>query len=155
MHSKQYIKFFYGLFVGIFVGGLFWTLLVYGQLGNPTLSSQWVYDVYKKKQTIAESIVSSPRILLIGGSSVMFGINSKMLESHFGIKTINYGVNAGLLLPYTLYAAKKILRRGDFAVVSLEYPMFNYSGDINTQIISFILSRENGFIKEITLLERI
>jgi len=154
LHSEKTGKFLYGLLAGFLLSCVLWTLFVYGQTGNPTMSSQWVYDAYEKKRAIAANQNSdSGRILLIGGSGILFGLNSRMIENYFDKPVINYGVNAGLLLPYTLHAAKSVLRKGDLAVLCLEYPMFTYDGELNGQIISFILSREHDFLRELTIPE--
>jgi hypothetical protein len=69
-----------------------------------------------------------PRIILIGGSNVSFGIDAELMQKELHVPVINDGLHAGLgilplleLLPY--------LHEGDSVIVSLEYAVFaNSSG---------------------------
>lgn len=149
------IRYIAGILGGFLSFTLLWLFFIALQLNNPTITTRWVYDVYTKKRQIAQSLPASPRIVLIGGSSVLFGFDAKMLEDYFHIPAINYGVNAGLLLPITLFMAKEVLRPGDIAVMSLEYPMFTYSGRLNEQAIGFILSRRPDFFYCLTVKEQL
>ena len=148
------MRFFSGIILGFSFISLGWAFLIYNQIGKATLSSQWIYDAYSKKTAIA-STIDSNKIVFVGGSNLLFGVNCKTIERQFNIPTVNYGVNAGLLLPYTLYAARKVLKRGDFVVLALEYPMFNYDGKQNEQIIDYTYSRDFLFFKELYLREKI
>lgn len=146
--------FYKGLVAALVIMSLGWGLLIYGQLGKPVLSSRWVYDAYRKKVAIA-SRTRSPRILLIGGSNLLFGVDSGRISRELGLPVVNMGVNAGLQLPYILYEAKKVLRPGDIALLSLEYPeMYTYDGVPNQQIISYLYAFDPGFWKALTWKER-
>jgi hypothetical protein len=65
----------------------------------------------------------SPRIVLIGGSNLAFGIDSPLLQKELGGRyhVVNMGLSAGLGLPFELNQAAAGLRPGDLVVLSLEY----------------------------------
>lgn len=63
----------------------------------------------------------SPRILMIGGSSVAFGIDSKMLEQRTGLPVVNMGLNGSLGLEFILNQARYIARPSDIVILSVEY----------------------------------
>lgn len=115
--------------------------LVFAQTSRPTAMSQWVYDVYEKKTAAAQAI-KEPKILIVAGSNALFGIDSKMLQNHFGKKVLNYGVNAGVMLPYTLHKAKEVIKPHDIVLLPLEYHMYTYDGIPNEQMIDYIFSRD-------------
>ena len=78
---------------------------------------------------------SSPKIVVVGGSSVAFGIDSIMMEKELGKPVINDGLNAGLsLLP--LEELKDYIGDGDIIIVSIEYVIFTFYADGNPQEIS-------------------
>ncbi len=75
-----------------------------------------------KKQLIRDT--PSPKMVVIGGSNVAFGINSKMLSDSLGMPVVNAGLHAGLGLRYILDANTPYLRKGDILVIMPEYGHF-------------------------------
>ena len=65
----------------------------------------------------------SPRIILVGGSNVSFGIDAELMQRSLGIPVINDGLHAGLgVVP--LRELQEYLRPGDTVIISLEYQLF-------------------------------
>ena len=67
----------------------------------------------------------SPRIILIGGSNVSFGIDAELMQRVLGIPVINDGLHAGLGIA-PLRELEEYLRPGDIIIISIEYNMFSY-----------------------------
>jgi hypothetical protein len=66
----------------------------------------------------------SPRIILIGGSNVSFGLDAELMQRTLGIPVINDGLHAGLgIVP--LRELEEYLRPGDVVIISLEYQLFS------------------------------
>jgi len=147
------MKFFLGFLGSLFFCFLLWCGLVFGQMGNPTKMSQWVWDTYEKKIEIAETI-DEKKVVIVAGSNALFGVDSKILSHTLKMRILNFGVNAGVELPLTLYMAKKVIHRGDLVLVPLEYPMYSYEGNAGLQMIDYIFSREESFFWELTLYEQ-
>jgi hypothetical protein len=76
---------------------------------------------------------SSPRIILVGGSNLNFGIDSAEIERLTGYHPVNMGLNVGDGLAFMLKNVTPWLRRGDVVVISPEYEhygdFFNGKGD--------------------------
>jgi len=147
------MQFFRGLIVGFSLISIVWIALILGQVGNPTITSRWVYDAYQKKESLIRENNRS-KIIIVAGSNAMFGIDSKMLEKRYGKDVVNFGVNAGLFLPYILYRAKKVLKRGDIAILPLEYSMYVYDGEPNEQMIGYTYSFDPSFFWSLSLKEK-
>jgi hypothetical protein len=130
-----------------------WTLVVWGQSGNPTKGSQWVAEVYKHKERYANSIIT-PKIVVVAGSNGLFGIDSGMLERAFGMRVVNMCVNAGVDLPPIVEHAKRVIKRGDIVLMPLEYPLYSYDGEPIVQMIDYLYSREPTMIDEIGYMEQ-
>jgi len=65
----------------------------------------------------------SPRIILIGGSNVSFGLDAELMQRALEIPVINDGLHAGLgIVP--LRELREYIRQGDIIIISLEYSMF-------------------------------
>jgi hypothetical protein len=63
----------------------------------------------------------SPRLILVGGSNLAFGINSAILRDELGLEVVNMGLNASLGIPYMLDEIEPDIRAGDLVVLSFEY----------------------------------
>lgn len=71
---------------------------------------------------------SGPRIIFVGGSSLAFGLDSKMIAKETGYNPINLGVHAGLGVRYQVRMIKQHLRSGDLVVLAPEYRVFHEHG---------------------------
>ena len=147
------MKFFIYFLLFMFLSFLVWVGVVFGQVGNPTKTSQWIFDAYEKKYEIAKSI-KKRKIIVVAGSNALFGVDSKMLRRAFGMPVVNYGVNAGIELPLTLFLAKRVINKGDIIISPLEYPMYSYDGTAGVQMIDYILSREISLFWRLSLYEQ-
>jgi hypothetical protein len=65
--------------------------------------------------------VKQPKIILVGGSNLTFGIDSPTIERVFGRPVVNMSLNAGLGIQFMLNEAKSGLRPGDVVVLCPEY----------------------------------
>jgi hypothetical protein len=73
------------------------------------------------------------RVILVGGSSTAFGVDSSTLEASIHRPTINMGLNAGLGLQLMLNEVQESARTGDFVILMPEYEHF-YGGILNGDI---------------------
>ena len=129
-----------GVILGMLAAIVGWVLIMAGQIGRPHPNHQWVIEAWDYKKARAEDL-DSPRLIVAGGSNVMFGIDSSLMEGTLGISTTNVGVNAGLGLPVILNQTLSVTRPGDLVVLALEYPLFGHNGTINHVMNDFYLSR--------------
>jgi hypothetical protein len=67
----------------------------------------------------------SPRMILIGGSNLLFGIDSTMIEQQTGYNPVNMGLIGGLRIDYITNEIREQLWPGDLVVMSLEYNTLN------------------------------
>lgn len=130
-----------------------WIAAVYFQAGRPTVSSQWIADAYEVKTAAAEKI-KGKKIVIVAGSNALFGIDSKKLEETYHLPVVNFGVNAGVLLPYVLMKSQKVLKRGDIVIMPLEYHFYAYDGVPNSQMIDQIWSRDPSFFWKLSAKEQ-
>lgn len=70
------------------------------------------------------SEVDSPKVLLVGGSNLSFGIMSQMIEDSLHLPVVNMGLHAGFGMRYILSEVKPHIQAGDRVIVSLEYHHF-------------------------------
>jgi len=128
-------------------------MIILGQAGKPTKMSQWIDDVYGKKEKFAQS-VKGRKIVIVAGSNALFGVDSKMLCDAFALPVVNDSVNAGIELPLILFKAQEVIAPGDVVILPLEYPMYSYDGRAGVQMIDYLLAREPGYFRKLTLKEQ-
>jgi hypothetical protein len=89
----------------------------------------WVRELIVVKQKLADAISSSrsQRVIFLGGSSTLFGIDAQEVAAETDLPTMNMGLHAGMRLERVLAAGEAVIRRGDVLVLPLE-PNF-YSCD--------------------------
>jgi len=66
----------------------------------------------------------SPKVILVGGSNLAFGIDSRMLQDSLGMPVVNMGLYAKLGLRYMLAQVKPYIAAGDVVTVVPEYDQF-------------------------------
>lgn len=82
------------------------------------------------------SEAASPRMILIGGSNLLFGLDSPMIEQQTDYNPVNMGLIGGLRIDYILNEIDAQLRPGDLVVMSLEYNTLNAEPNSDeTQVI--------------------
>jgi hypothetical protein len=100
----------------------------------------------------------SPKIVLVGGSNLAFGIDSRMMEDSLGVSVVNMGLYAQLGLRYMLAQVKPYIRRGDAVVIVPEYDQFygKFSeGDntLNTALLYAPSDRIPDFIRSYSIVD--
>ena len=89
---------------------------------------------YKRKKDVKENAwaaiidkharldtLPSPKIIVVGGSNIMFGLSAKMLEDTFKIPAENMGLGGALGLKFMLNEALPAIKKGDIVILSTEY----------------------------------
>ena len=71
--------------------------------------------------------VDSPRIILVGGSNLAFGIDSPLLEEYTGFEVVNYGLYANLGTKVMLDMSEKYIGKDDIVVICPETNEQTYS----------------------------
>ncbi|HMK06531.1 MAG TPA: hypothetical protein VK476_03310 [Flavobacterium sp.] len=77
-----------------------------------------------QKDSLLEN-VKSPRIILIGGSSMSMSVDSEKIKDSLGLNPVNTGVHAAIGLVFMLDHTIKYVRKGDVIVIAPEYDQFN------------------------------
>lgn len=88
-------------------------------------------DKYNRLNSIDE-----PKIVLVGGSSVAFGVDSKALEEYTGMPVVNFGLYAALGTKLMLDLSLSGINKGDVVVISPE---------MDPQTLSLYFSTQSTF----------
>jgi hypothetical protein len=66
----------------------------------------------------------APRIVLVGGSNLAFGMDSGMLSDSMKMPVVNTSIHAGMGVKYILEDIEPYIKSGDLVILSLEYDLF-------------------------------
>lgn len=94
-------------------------------------TDDWLELIFLEKENITLEASTERRILIISGSSGLFGISAKEISRQTGIKAINLSSHAGLGGEYILTRSKPFIREDDIVLLSLEYAFYMSSGISN------------------------
>lgn len=91
--------------------------------------------------------IQSPKIVLVGGSNLTFGIDSKRIEREFNLPVVNMSLQAGLGLEFMISQITNNVNKGDIILLSPEYILFskNYKGD-GEVIYRFIINNKKQIV---------
>lgn len=87
----------------------------------------------------------APRLIFIGGSNLLFGLDSKMIEQQTSYHPVNMGLIGGLRLDYIINEIEASLRAGDIVVMSIEYNTLNVDESAEeSQVIMGVAAQRLG-----------
>jgi hypothetical protein len=100
----------------------------------------------------------SPKMILVGGSNLAFGIDSRMIEDSLGVHVVNMGLYAKLGLRYMLAQVKPYIHPGDVVIIVPEYDQFygKFSdGDntLNTALLYAPADRIPDFVRSYSVVD--
>lgn len=93
------------------------------------------------------------RRLLVGGSSVLFGLNARVIERQTGLRTLNLGTHAALGAPYILAQARNLAQSGDTILLVFEYELYvsNARDDV---WLDYLVARAPDHFHRLSLIEQ-
>ena len=89
----------------------------------------------------------SPKIVLIGGSNLAFGMDSETLSQYYDMPVVNMGLHAGIGLRFLLEGIKPYIHEDDLLIVIPEYGQFSglYLGTSSDLIPTLFTVFPEGF----------
>jgi hypothetical protein len=130
--------------------------LFHRQLGAPTETSRWCYEINAKKRHLAEAI-PGPRLLLVGGSSALFGLSARQIREQTGYPTVNLGTHAGLGTQYILGLAQTVAKPGDTILLGFEYELYDYPAAVTVKgwsdslFLDYVFARDPHYFRSLPL----
>lgn len=143
---KRFLK-----YISLFALG-FLAIILTAYICRPKHSENYLAAINHKLKLLDS--VPSPRIVILGGSNVCFGIDSKTLSDSLGIPVINLALHAGTGLKYYLDIAAQKSRDNDIVVVMPEiqqfYGQFNGQASVISPIFFLTDSKyQKDILKEL------
>lgn len=95
---------------------------------------------YSEKVALLDT-TAQPRMVFIGGSNIPFGINSETISDSLHYHAINFGLHGGIGPRYLLTDCLPYMKKGDVAVLQLEYEHF-YNGGNGESYLLFMMAND-------------
>jgi hypothetical protein len=130
-------------FQGLLLGGFLWHFY----------DVEWTFPIYAATRIKHERLEAAvpPRLILVGGSNLLFGIESEQIEARTGYNPVNMGLIAGLRLEYMLREAETAVTEGDLVVLGLEYHHFNAEADAaHAQVLMRVIWTEPANVRHLS-----
>lgn len=93
----------------------------------PEDKKNYLYE-YNHKIGLMET-TPQPRVVIIGGSNVAFGTDSRTISDSLNINVINLGLDAGIGTKFPIEDCLQYIKGGDIAVFQFEYENFYNGGE--------------------------
>lgn len=106
-----------------------------------------------KHRRLAEA--PSPRLVLVGGSNLAYGLDSERLEAKTGCPAVNMGMNGLFGVRYMLAEVRSSVRPNDVIVIALEYDSFLKSVDGNFTDHAMVTKHNPEAFAYLTLRQRL
>jgi hypothetical protein len=152
-------RFLLALLLGLPLAAALYFGAIWLQIGVPTRSSQWAFEINQRKAEIAGRI-ARPALFLVGGSATLFGDNAAVIEHETGVPTVNLGTHAALGPEYILHLARRVLRPGDTVLLSMEYELLDWSGTTRNAwadplLLDYLLARDPAYFRGLPLQDQL
>lgn len=103
---------------------LSWVAVLWSGVCLPGLEDPMCFGLLAKKHEILDNS-PSPKVVFVGGSNLLFGIDGIAMEKGLHRPVVNMGLCIMFPLPYLLEEVKDNVRKGDLIVLSPEYADFS------------------------------
>jgi hypothetical protein len=123
------------------------------QLGAPMPAEYWLHECRVVKQALVRK-VPSPKLIVVGGSNALVGIDSGVLEQSVGLPTFNLSLHGGLLLWQTLPDAEGILQPGDVVLLAPAYAAFSPKQRYDEWLTDQVMTWNTGYFKGLDPVEK-
>jgi hypothetical protein len=129
------------------------------QVGVPTPSSQWAFEINQRKAEIARRS-PRPALFLVGGSATLFGDNAAVIERETGVPTVNLGTHAALGPAYILHLVRQVVRPRDTVLLTIEYELLDWSGTYKNAwaeplLLDYLIARDPAYLRGLPLKDQL
>ncbi len=150
-------KFLAGLVTGFLLVLGFMLFAFWLNLGVPSGSTRWAYELNRRKHLLAEQ-APAPRLLIAGGSGTLFGISAREIQEQTGYHTINLGTHAALGTACILHVTRQDAKPGDTILLVLEYELYKYGrvkqSWAHNLLVDYLVARDPAYFRSLTFSEK-
>ena len=111
------------IIIGVIAGFLavllpFVSVVAFAVSMPPQYTDTFVGELNEKVERL--NSIDEPKIVVVGGSSVAFGLDSALLEKYTGMPVVNFGLYAALGTKVMLDLSRGGIKEGDIVILAPE-----------------------------------
>jgi hypothetical protein len=114
---------------------------------------QYVAGALDKHERL-DSLIGTPKMIIVGGSGAAFSIDSTQLEEAFGLPTVNMGITAALGMDFMLSEVRPYIEAGDVILIVLEYDHYHEENPTRKELADLVLLDPARFLPMLTTYEQ-
>lgn len=139
------------------LGLLLWMAALSFIKNKPVPNAIFTQSIIDSKIKAASNLNESPKVVFVGGSNVLFGVDSLLFTEITQKPALNFGCAAGMGPELILDLLLPHLIEGDLVVMRWEYGHFRFtrSGDVNLTYLNLLTGPQSGFKKQLPLFDRL
>jgi hypothetical protein len=126
-------------------------LSLFAWLAPPVTSNDYMDALKGKHRRLQE--LSSPKVIIMGGSNVAFGLDSEELEKALCMPVVNMGLHASLGTEFMINEVKNAIGPGDLVLLSLEYSNLRAPRKMEN-VLYLAVDRDPSVFQWVPLLQR-
>ena len=150
--AKNFLIFTTGFLVA---ASLWWSVLWFVQ-DKPVPNAIFTQSILDSKIEAARSSPKVPKVVFLGGSNVLFGIDSEQFARQAKHAALNFGCAAGMGPELILDLVDPYLSKGDLVVLHWEYEqyLFTRSGQVNITYLNLLFGPQRRFASKLPWVDR-
>jgi hypothetical protein len=144
------------LFFGLFISSMIWEFLLFFVKDKPVPNAIFTQSIIDAKLDSAEINNEEPNVVFVGGSNVLFGVDSKQFSKSTGLPSLNFGCAAGMGPELILHLLFDRLSSGDLVVMNWEYGHYRFerSGLVDLTYLNLLMSYQDEFKKKLPFIDQ-
>ena len=150
----SYFKYLGYIIVGFLIACLIFVGIVFYQMGAPTQTSRWIYELETIKTSYVKSI-KTPKLLLVSGSNTLYGVSCEKMWQVTKLNCVNTALTQELGLDYILNHARNLAKPKDTILMPLEYQLYLSEGVPSELAIDYVFAYDPNYLKSVDLLTQI
>jgi hypothetical protein len=141
---------------GFIIAAFLWWSTLWFIADKPVPNAVFTQSILDSKIEAARISSKVPKVVFLGGSNVLFGIDSKQFESKTNRPALNFGCVAGMGPELILDLIDPYLIEGDCVVLNWEYGqyLFTRSGQVNLTYLNLLFGPQSHFKKKLPWKDR-
>ena len=132
---------------GVLFGLSLWLGIIHYIQDKPVPNAIFSQSILDSKITAAQNLDRATKVVFVGGSNVLFGVDSKQFSEITQQPALNFGCAAGMGPELILYHLDHFLNEGDTVVMRWEYGHYGFSrsGEVNLTYLNLLVGSQSKF----------
>jgi hypothetical protein len=142
LNYRRYLR---SALVGFLGCWLIFGMASIAQIGSSTPAATWIAGLYATRHRLSDS-VESPKMVIMAGSSALFGISAATIQQETQVPTFNLGTHAGLGVDYLLHRTKEFVKPGDTVLLAPEYELYMADYKRSNTLVGYVFGHDPSYI---------